>query len=92
MVSILAFIFSIVILVFVHELGHLFAAKCGGIGVLEFSLGMGPKLFVFKLGETVYNFLLILVNLRKFPEIHENIFMTIIFSSNNLFRFICEKT
>ena len=30
--------------VFVHECGHLFAAKWGGIGVLEFSIGMGPKL------------------------------------------------
>lgn len=30
------------ILIFVHELGHYIAARAFGVGVDEFSLGMGP--------------------------------------------------
>ena len=44
------------IVVFIHELGHLLAAKYGGIGVYEFSVGMGPKLFGFRYRDTDYNF------------------------------------
>ena len=47
-------------LIFVHELGHLLAAKWSGIGVSEFSVGMGPKLTGFLYGDTQYN-------LRLFP-------------------------
>jgi regulator of sigma E protease len=47
-------------LVFFHELGHLLLAKRAGILCREFALGMGPKLFSFKRGETVYT-------LRLFP-------------------------
>lgn len=32
-------------LIFVHELGHYLTARACGIGVREFSIGMGPKLF-----------------------------------------------
>ena len=35
-------IFSVVILI--HELGHFFLAKKNHIEVLEFSLGMGPRI------------------------------------------------
>ena len=31
-------------IVFVHEMGHFLLAKKHGIGVIEFSLGFGPKL------------------------------------------------
>ncbi len=41
-------------IIFVHELGHFLLAKKNGIGVLEFSLGFGPKLISFKKGETTY--------------------------------------
>ena len=41
-------------IIFVHELGHFLLAKKNGIGVLEFSLGFGPKLTSFKKGETTY--------------------------------------
>lgn len=41
-------------IVFVHEMGHFLLAKKNGIGVMEFSLGFGPKLFSFQKGETVY--------------------------------------
>ena len=43
------------LLIFVHELGHFAAAKLNGIGVYEFNMGMGPKLFSFKRKETAYN-------------------------------------
>ena len=37
-----------------HELGHFLLAKLNHVAVLEFAIGMGPKLFSFKKGETVY--------------------------------------
>ncbi len=48
------------IIVIVHELGHFLAARMMGIGVLEFSLFVGPKLFSIKRGGTTYS-------LRLFP-------------------------
>ena len=33
------------VLIFIHELGHFIAARISGVTVLEFSIGMGPKLF-----------------------------------------------
>lgn len=38
-----------------HEFGHFITAKLSGIKVNEFALGMGPKLFSFKKGETQYS-------------------------------------
>jgi regulator of sigma E protease len=34
-------------IVFIHELGHFYFARRGGITVEEFAIGMGPKLFGF---------------------------------------------
>lgn len=51
-------IFSVIVII--HELGHFIAAKRNGILVEEFAVGMGPKLFSIKKGETVYS-------LRLFP-------------------------
>ncbi len=42
------------IIVFIHELGHMLAAKAMGIGVPEFSVGMGPKLASFQYKNTRY--------------------------------------
>ena len=42
-------------LVFSHELGHFIFAKKTGIGVTEFSIGMGPRLFHFTKGDTMYS-------------------------------------
>lgn len=47
------------ILVFVHEFGHFIMAKKNGICVVEFSIGMGPRLFSFGKGETKYSWKLI---------------------------------
>ena len=51
---------SLSFVIFIHEMGHLLAAKWSGIGVSEFSVGMGPKLTGFLYGDTQYN-------LRLFP-------------------------
>lgn len=43
------------IMVLIHEFGHFLFAKLGGIGVIEFSIGMGPRLLSFKKGGTRYS-------------------------------------
>lgn len=43
------------VIIFVHELGHYVAAKFFKMPIAEFSIGMGPKLFGWKKGETEYN-------------------------------------
>ncbi|MBA7496570.1 Regulator of sigma-W protease RasP [subsurface metagenome] len=43
------------LLIIPHELGHFWAAKKCGMRVHRFSLGLGPKLWGFKKGETEYS-------------------------------------
>lgn len=43
------------LIIFSHEFGHFITAKKSGVKVNEFSLGMGPKIFGFKRGETDYS-------------------------------------
>ncbi len=43
------------LIVTVHEFGHFICAKLSGIKVLEFSVGMGPKLIQKQKGETMYS-------------------------------------
>ncbi|MGY3724401.1 site-2 protease. Metallo peptidase. MEROPS family M50B [Granulicatella balaenopterae] len=52
--SIIAFIIVFSVIVIVHEFGHYYFAKRSGILVREFAIGMGPKLFQVRKGETVY--------------------------------------
>jgi regulator of sigma E protease len=52
--SILAFVFVLGVLIFVHELGHFMMARRIGVRVLTFSLGFGPKLIAVKRGDTEY--------------------------------------
>ena len=47
-------ILSLSILVGLHEMGHLLAAKAFGMRVEQFSIGFPPKIFSFKYGETEY--------------------------------------
>ena len=42
------------VLILFHELGHFIVAKLFGVKVIRFSLGLGPKLFGKKFGETEY--------------------------------------
>ena len=53
-VSILATIVLLGVLIFVHELGHFWAAKWVGIGVERFSIGLGPRVWGYTRGETEY--------------------------------------
>lgn len=41
-------------LIFFHELGHFIACRLMGIGVVTFSIGMGPRLCSFRRGKTEY--------------------------------------
>lgn len=43
------------ILVVVHEMGHMLAAKAMGVRVNEFGVGFGPALLKKKIGKTVYS-------------------------------------
>jgi regulator of sigma E protease len=52
--TILAFLFVLGVLIFVHELGHFLAARRLGVRVLTFSLGFGPKLLNVRRGDTDY--------------------------------------
>jgi regulator of sigma E protease len=52
--TLLAFLFVLGVLVFVHELGHFLAARRLGVRVLTFSLGFGPKLVKVRRGDTEY--------------------------------------
>ena len=54
MTTVLAFLFVLGVLVFVHELGHFLVARYHGVRVLTFSLGFGPKILQTKRGDTVY--------------------------------------
>jgi len=54
LMTIVYFLIVIGILVFVHEFGHFIMAKRAGVRVEKFSLGMGPKLFGYKKGDTEY--------------------------------------
>ncbi|MDD2481449.1 MAG: RIP metalloprotease RseP [Lutispora sp.] len=44
-----------VLIVMIHEFGHFIVAKLSGIRVEEFAIGMGPKLFGKKKGDTLYS-------------------------------------
>jgi regulator of sigma E protease len=52
--TILAFLFVLGVLIFVHELGHFMMARRLGVRVLTFSLGFGPKILKFRRGDTEY--------------------------------------
>ncbi|HUE96019.1 MAG TPA: site-2 protease family protein, partial [Longimicrobiaceae bacterium] len=54
MLTLLAFLVVIGVLIFVHELGHLLAAKAVDIEVPRFSIGFGPRVAGFTRGETEY--------------------------------------
>ncbi len=59
MVSIIIAILVFSFLIITHELGHFFFARKCGIGVEEFSVGMGPRILSKEVGETRYSLKLI---------------------------------
>ncbi len=54
MFTVITFILSLSLLVFLHELGHYMAARYVGVSVEEFSIGLPPKAFSKRIGETDY--------------------------------------
>ncbi len=48
------------VMIIIHELGHYWAALLCKVRVEQFSLGFGPRLFGFKIGETDFRFSAIL--------------------------------
>jgi regulator of sigma E protease len=52
--SYLLILFTISLLIILHELGHFLAAKKLGIPIARFSVGFGSKVWGFKMGETEY--------------------------------------
>ena len=50
---------ALTLMIFLHELGHFVTAKRTGMKVTQFFLGIGPKLWSFKRGETEYGVKLI---------------------------------
>ncbi len=55
LVTIIAIVLVFGVIIFVHELGHMLAAKSVGVAVPDFAMGMGPSLWHFKLGETRFH-------------------------------------
>lgn len=54
-INILVIILVFGIIIMIHELGHFLMCKLTGVGVTEFSIGMGPCIFKRKRGETQYS-------------------------------------
>ena len=52
--NILALLFVLGVMIFVHEFGHFAAAKAVGVRVVRFSIGLPPKIFGIQRGETEY--------------------------------------
>jgi membrane-associated protease RseP (regulator of RpoE activity) len=51
---VLVVILGIVVMIFLHELGHYLTAKWAGMKVTEFFIGFGPRIWSFRRGETEY--------------------------------------
>ena len=45
---------ALFVMIFLHELGHFVTAKWTGMKVTEFFIGIGPKIWSFRRGETEY--------------------------------------
>src|SRR3974377_69640 len=48
-------IISFSVLILLHELGHFIVAKISGVWVEEFGLGLPPRIFGKKTGDTIYS-------------------------------------
>ena len=72
MQGIIAFILIFFVVVTVHEFGHFIVAKRAGILCQEFAIGMGPKIFHKKIGET--NFTIRLLPVGGYVKMPDNVF------------------
>jgi regulator of sigma E protease len=55
MMSIIITILLLGLIILLHEFGHFITAKAFKMPVIEFAIGMGPKLISIKKGETNYS-------------------------------------
>ena len=55
MITIISSIIIFLLVILIHEFGHFIVAKMNGVNVLEFSIGMGPKLFQKESNGTLYS-------------------------------------
>jgi len=60
-VTVVVALLGLILLIVVHELGHMLTAKALGVRVPEFGIGFGPPLVKKKIGKTVYSFRIILL-------------------------------
>lgn len=60
MISLIVSIIALGVIITIHEFGHFIAARLCGVGVIEFSIGMGPRLCSRVIGNVRYS-------LRVFP-------------------------
>ena len=72
MQGIIAFILIFFVVVTIHEFGHFIVAKKSGILCQEFAIGMGPKIFHKKIGET--NFTIRLLPVGGYVKMPDNVF------------------
>lgn len=68
MLTVLAFIFTIGLVVTIHEYGHYQVAKWCGVKVLKFSIGFGKPLFTKKIGQDQTEFILAAIPLGGFVK------------------------
>jgi regulator of sigma E protease len=54
-IIIILFLVTLFVAIYLHELGHFIAAKRAGVKVEEFGIGIPPRLFGIKRGETIYS-------------------------------------
>jgi len=55
MLSLVISLIALGLIIMIHEFGHFLLAKAFGVGVIEFSLGMGPRLCSFVKNNTRYS-------------------------------------
>lgn len=88
-IIIFSILLSIFISITIHELGHFFAAKLLNVNIKEISIGIGPKILIFKFKNTWLSFRLIpiiayvLVDSRKLIDTYSDVISESSFSFRN---------
>jgi regulator of sigma E protease len=59
--TVMVAVLGLMLLIIVHELGHMLTAKALGVRVTEFGVGFGPPLFKKKIGATIYSIRVVLL-------------------------------
>src|SRR5215204_4073275 len=59
--TVIVALLGLILLIVIHELGHMLTAKALGVRVPEFGIGFGPPLVKKRIGKTVYSLRIILL-------------------------------